>query len=115
MDLVAALFDAGGLTSQATQVEEAGTTYFTTPDNANRLNAGGVEQESSLNANAMRGNPPHSEILVNATTAMANDHTFKILDALATAFNNAYPDAHGIAHPKLWRIGLQVALFDSVD
>lgn len=75
----------------------------------------GVQQESALHADAMGGQAPNREILVDATGATADHDTLKHLNALAGAFNHLGVHAHRVARAKIGDIRLELFSLNFAD
>jgi hypothetical protein len=113
--LRAALFDPRCLTRQATQIEQPCPANFTPPYNRDSLDPWCMQQERSLDTDSMRGNSAYREVLVDATTAPPDYHTFVLLNALAAALNDPYTNSHSVANPKLRNSRLRLPTLNRIN
>jgi hypothetical protein len=105
-------FQASCFASQAAQIVELLATYASVTDNFYFVDAGRVNQEGTLDSNAI-GNTAHREIAIDAATAQAHHNALKWLQTLTTAFNNFYLQAYRVARLNFWNIIFKMSTFDS--
>jgi hypothetical protein len=73
-----------------------------------------VNQERSLDANAVGGDPADGEVLVDSTTTAADHDTFEHLDSLAGALDDLRVNANVVAGAELRNV-LELLLFNGAD
>src|SRR5579872_1688315 len=89
-------FQASCFTCQAAQIVELFTAHASMADNFNFLNTWRIEEECTLNTDAVR-DTAHCEVAINAAATQAHDDTLERLQTFADSFDDFYLQAHGIA------------------
>src|SRR5690606_18843107 len=110
-----ALLDAGGLASQISQVIELGAPHLAAAHHLDLLDARRIDQERSLDADAVRGDAAHGEVLVHTAGAAADDHALEDLDSLAISFDDLRMHANGVASAELRKKCLQLLLLELLN
>jgi hypothetical protein len=99
---IAALLDAGSLTSEPTQIVELSATHNTTSSGLDLINTGRVQEEGTLNSYTMCGYAAHCEVGIDTTFAAAHDNTLEDLDTFAGSLDYLYAHTHGVAYAEIW-------------
>ena len=106
--------DLGSLALQIAQVVQLGTTHLTTTDHFDVINAGAVQRESTLNADAVR-NTANGERFTDAAITLSHHSAFKSLKTLAATFHNLHVNANGVTDVELGQIGAELSLLDGTN
>ena len=106
--------DLGSLALQRTQVVQLGAANLTTTDHFNVVDAGAVQRERTLDADAVR-HATHGERLTDAAIALGHHSAFKSLKTLAAAFHNLHENANGVTDVELGQIGAELSLLDGTN
>ena len=113
--LVAAdVLDLGGLALQTAQVIELRTAHLTTADDLDMINAGRMQRERALYADAV-ADAANREGFAAGAVAAGDYSAFKRLKTFAVTFNNLYEHAQGVANVEVGPIGTELRLFDGLD
>jgi hypothetical protein len=104
-------FDTRGLTAALTQIVNAGTTDSATALHDELGDAGGVEQEAALHADALE-DLADQDGFADTSALNFDDNAFKDLDALFTAFNDADMNGDGVTGAHGGNIIAQVGCSD---
>lgn len=113
--LVAAdILDLGSLALQTAQVIELRTAHLTTTDDLHMVNAGRMQRERALYADAVADAANREGFAAGAVTA-GNYSAFKRLKTFAVTFNNLNVHTHGVANVEFGPIGTELRLFDRLD
>ena len=99
-----AFLEARSLTATITQVVKLGTANFSTARDLDLFDTGTIEQESTLDADAMTGYTTYREVSLVTTLAQADHNTLENLNTFAVAFYDANVDLHVIAWCELGMI-----------
>src|SRR5438477_10090959 len=97
----------GGCTYALAEAVERGPARVAVPDELDLLDAGRVDHEGALDADAAR-DPADRDLLVDAAVTHAEHGALEVLKALAVPFDDPHADAHGVSGPDLGQIGLQL-------
>ena len=111
---LSSFLNLGCLAAELTQIVELRATDLTTADNGDAVDAGAVQRERALDANAI-GRAANGERFANGTVAAGDDHAFEGLQTLAGALNNLHLNADGVADCELGDVGLELGALDGTD
>ena len=103
--------DLGSLALTLTQVVELCSAHLTVPDHINMVDAGRVDRESTLDADAV-GNAANGKRLADTAVPLRNHGAFERLKTFAVAFNNLDPDAYGITDTESRKIAANLLRLD---
>jgi hypothetical protein len=103
--------DPGGLSLQASKVEELGPSHLSSADDVDSVHSWRVEGENPLNADPVR-DLPYSEGGSNSPLLLANHHSFERLYSFLLSFHDLDMDPYGISHPEVWEICSQLFSFN---
>jgi hypothetical protein len=71
-----------------------------------------MQQERSLDANAMRGDTPHGKVGVDPFAPEAHESALEHLDALSGPFYDPGVHADRVSRPKARDVGIRLCVFD---
>jgi hypothetical protein len=85
------------------------------PKHLDAIDARGVDQESPLYPDAVRGHSAHGEVLVDAAGAAADHYALEHLDTLAVPFDYAGMNPNGVPGAELRDVVLELLGFDRAN
>ena len=113
--VAAALGDTSGLARAAPQVVELGAADTAIAGDFDLVDPGGVDEERSLDADAVGGDAADREVLVDPTAAAADHHALEDLNTLAVALDHLRMHANGVSGAELRHIFLELLRFDGAN
>ncbi len=97
--LASFFFDTGGFPRKASQVEQTGSSYFTSADYLNFLDVWRKKRENTLGSDLVR-HFSYSESLASARVSALQYHALELLDTLFVTFTDLHVNIHCVASSK---------------
>jgi hypothetical protein len=107
-----ALTDSSRAARSTAKVVQLGTSHFTVPEHLDAVDTRTMQREGSLDSDTVRSDAANGEVLIDATTAAANDNTLERLHALSSSLDHSIVDTDVIAGAKRRDVILDELLLD---